>query len=110
MAGRNKPGRRPHPPEVVAACKRLLAQGKTERQIVAELRISKGTVGAIRSGRYGKAPPSPRQHKLRKPVRCRGCGGMITEAPCRICYSRNFGRIAQPNDAPSPYLYPRRVG
>ena len=75
---------------------RLLKQGKlSQRKIAAQMRVSRGTVAAIASGRrglYGRepsendstpfAPQSP-------PVRCPRCGYRVY-LPCLICRSREF--------------------
>jgi hypothetical protein len=79
-------------PAKVAEVRQLLAQGNiSQRQIARQLRISRGTVGAIASGKrpdYSvKLPELPQC--LLPPVRCPGCGGYV-HPPCRACRIRNI--------------------
>jgi hypothetical protein len=102
-----KPGRPPLPTEVVEQCRRLLAEGFTERKIAILLRISKGTIYAVRTGKYGNLPPAYRRRRhLPKPVRCGGCGGMIEDTPCLLCLvrRRRKKRVPPATAAPSPFL------
>jgi hypothetical protein len=70
---------------------RLLALGNiSQRQIARELGISRGTVGAIASGKRLDFPaniPEADFQCLLPPMRCRGCGGLVHH-PCRLCRIR----------------------
>jgi hypothetical protein len=82
-------------PSVIAEAKRLLAEGQlSQRKIAALLGISRGTVGAIASGRrpdYQNRSTSDDEEPDIDPnapkVRCGGCGGMVI-MPCRACRDR----------------------
>ena len=79
-------------PAKVAGVRQLLAQGNiSQRQIARQLGISRGTVGAIASGKRPdyllKIPDLPQC--LLPPVRCPGCGGYV-HPPCRVCRLRNL--------------------
>ena len=78
-------------PQIVAEVRRLLAEGKRSHREIARLTgISRGTVGAIASGRRpeyepleedeGEGPTGP-------PRRCPNCGGLVF-VPCRLCRVR----------------------
>ena len=75
---------------------RLLKHGKlSQRKIAAQMRVSRGTVAAIASGRrglYGREPrddePTPLAPQS-PPARCPRCGYRVY-LPCRICRSREF--------------------
>jgi hypothetical protein len=82
-------------PKIVAETRRLLTEAKplSQRQIAIRLKISRGTVAAIASGRrpdylarqidredLGEADNGPK-------VRCLGCGG-LQSLPCRVCRDR----------------------
>jgi len=79
---------------VVDEIKRLLSDGElSQRKIARRLGVSRGTVGAIASG---KRPDYEARRRIRKdsfitpagpPVRCPGCGGMA-QAPCLACHVR----------------------
>ncbi len=72
--------------------RRLLAERKiSQRQIARQLEISRGTVGAIASGKrldYVRKPPEE-SFCLLPAVRCPGCGGHV-HPPCRLCRARAF--------------------
>ena len=75
---------------------RLLEEGQlSQRKIADKLGVSRGTVGAIATGRrglYGREP-DPQQPNLYcpdvPPERCRGCGGMVYK-PCALCRTRRY--------------------
>lgn len=81
---------------VVEEIGRLLAEGKlSQRKIAARLGVSRGTVGAIASGRrslYGKEPhtddPEPTLFQS-APERCHHCG-YVVHMPCLICRTRRY--------------------
>lgn len=77
---------------------RLLQEGKlSQRKIAARLGVSRGTVGAIASGRrglYGKDPDADRASNANSlapqlpPERCQRCGAFVY-MPCLICRARD---------------------
>jgi DNA-binding XRE family transcriptional regulator len=84
------------PLAVVEEIRRLLDEGTlSQRKIAAKLGISRGTVGAIASGKrglYGREP-DPDEPELTAldtpPERCRGCGAMV-HMPCLLCRTRRY--------------------
>jgi len=81
---------------VVEEIRRLLDEGQlSQRKIALKLNVSRGTVGAIASGRrgvYGSEPKStePTLCCLElPPERCTGCGAMVY-MPCVLCRAREF--------------------
>lgn len=84
------------PRATVEEVRRLLDEGElSHRKIAEKLDVSRGTVGAIGSGRrglYGREPDSgePTLCCLDiPPERCRGCGAMVYK-PCVLCRAREF--------------------
>ncbi len=81
---------------VVEEIARLLDEGRlSQRKIAAQLGVSRGTVGAIASGRrgiYGKEPhadaPDPLD-ALTPPDRCPRCGYFVS-MPCLVCRTRQY--------------------
>jgi transcriptional regulator with XRE-family HTH domain len=82
-------------PSIVKEVRRLLTETALSQRKIARLTgVSRGTVGAIASGKR------PDYDSLRRtadddfpeptgpPRRCSGCGGMV-HMPCRVCYTRN---------------------
>ena len=100
-------------PSVVHEIKRLLAEGKySQRRIARLIGVSRGTVGAIASGKRRDYERSPRDGEtgLERPVgppqRCPGCGGLVY-LPCRLCRVRKLiaeRRVARPPVRPEPPL------
>ncbi len=88
-------------PHVVTEVRRLLADGKlSQRKIAKALRVSRGTVGAIASGRRPDYPlrrsRESDESSLRPtgpPRRCPGCGGMVY-LPCRVCQTRESAAVS----------------
>ena len=84
------------PLATVQEIRRLLDEGQlSQRKIAAKLGVSRGTVGAIASGRrglFGREPetdqPDPCSLDL-PPERCPGCGGRVYK-PCVLCITRKF--------------------
>lgn len=81
---------------VVQEIDRLLQEGElSQRKIAARLGVSRGTVGAIASGRrglYGKDPHDNHREPLppqSPPRRCKRCGYYV-HMPCLICRSRDY--------------------
>lgn len=81
-------------PSVVQEVRRLLAEGSLSQRKIAKIAgISRGTVGAIASGRrpdYVSRRPTERDEfpePAGPPQRCSGCGGMVY-MPCRLCHAR----------------------
>ena len=100
-------------PSLVNQVKRLLAEGRySQRKIARMTGISRGTVGAIASGRRPdyEAIVRARQSELDEPTgppqRCPGCGGMVY-MPCRLCRVRKLvaeARVARPPARPEERL------
>jgi hypothetical protein len=92
-------------PSVVHEIKRLLAEGKySQRKIARITGVSRGTVGAIASGKRPDYETRARDPELEleqpagPPRRCPGCGGLVY-MPCRLCHVRKLvgeARIARP--------------
>jgi hypothetical protein len=77
--------------ELIQEIDRLLREGElSQRQIAARLQVSRGTVGAIASGRRGGKGWDDADQALRA-KRCRRCGYRIYP-PCRICIAREHRR------------------
>ena len=81
-------------PCVVHEIRRLLDEGKlSQRKIARTLRVSRGTVGAIASGKRldYEALWAARNNGVNAnagpPARCPDCGGMVY-LPCRLCRTR----------------------
>lgn len=79
-------------PGKVMEIRRLLASGNySQRQVARITGVSRGTVGAIASGRRPDYPlnePEEDEYPTNSPpVRCSGCGGWVY-APCRLCRVR----------------------
>lgn len=78
---------------IVNEVRRLLAEGKRSHRKIAQMTgISRGSVGAIASGRRPDYAACQREEDscdepLGPPARCPGCGGMVT-MPCRLCRAR----------------------
>jgi hypothetical protein len=83
---------------VVEEIQRLLAEGQlSQRKIAIKLGVSRGTVGAIASGKrggYGREPDAD-QPELPStdlpPERCQGCGAMVY-MPCVLCQARRYAQ------------------
>jgi hypothetical protein len=90
---------------VVQEVKRLLADGRySQRKIARMTGVSRGTVGAIASGKRrdyeSRAPDTGMEleEPTGPPQRCPGCGG-LTYMPCRLCHVRKLiaeARVARP--------------
>ena len=78
---------------VIEEIQRLLAEGDlSQRKIAKVMKVSRGTVAAVASGKRRPYYPRPddRDEQLAGPVRrCPGCGGMAT-MPCRVCRVREL--------------------
>lgn len=79
--------------EIVAEIKRLLDNGShSQRKIAAMLRVSRGTVQAIASGKrglHGREPTAELQALDAQPTRCPGCGARVY-LPCVLCRAREY--------------------
>jgi hypothetical protein len=103
-------------PSLVHQVKRLLAEGKySQRKIARITGVSRGTVGAIASGKRPdyEAMARERETELEQPTgppeRCPGCGGLVY-MPCRLCRVRKAvaeSRVARPPARPES---PLRLG
>lgn len=80
-------------PEKIDEIRRLLADGTlSQRQIAALTGISRGTVGAVASGKRSDRLPQPTDDwdmPTGPIVRCASCGGRVI-APCRLCRVREL--------------------
>ena len=78
-------------PKIVADVRRLLAEETHSQRKIARLTgISRGTVGAIASGRrldYDNFDNGDLEEPSGPPERCPGCGGMVY-MPCLLCQAR----------------------
>ena len=100
-------------PSVVNQIKRLLAEGKySQRKIARMTAVSRGTVGAIASGKRPdyQARARERAEEFPQPTgpprRCPGCGGLVY-MPCRLCHVRKLvaeSRVARPPARPEERL------
>jgi len=89
-------------PAIILEVRRLLAETKLSQRKIAQLAgISRGSVGAIASGRRPDYEGLPRDEDeidepAGPPARCGGCGGMVY-LPCRLCrVQQAHGRKRQP--------------
>ncbi|MHC4398617.1 MAG: hypothetical protein ACYTG0_02955 [Planctomycetota bacterium] len=83
-------------PLVVKEIERLLADGElSQRKIAHVTGVSRGTVGAIASGKRRDyvTPPADEEADSQRPTgppqRCAECGGMVY-MPCRLCRLRKL--------------------
>ena len=100
-------------PSTVAEIKRLLAQGKhSQRKIARMAGVSRGSVGAIASGKRRdhearqRDPEMELEEPTGPPARCPGCGGVVF-MPCRLCHVRRLiaeSRIARQPARPEDVL------
>jgi len=105
---------------IVEEIARLLDEGTlSQRKIAARLGVSRGTVGAIASGRrgvYGKESPPDAAEPLdggTPPERCPCCGYFVSQ-PCLVCRTRQYRDrqrrmrtvVADVRRATSPHLLP----
>ena len=89
------------PLALVEEIRRLLEEGRlSQRKIATKLGVSRGTIGAIASGRrgiYGREP-DPDDLLLAcqdlAAERCRECGAMVYK-PCVLCNAREYQRRQQ---------------
>jgi len=80
-------------PAAIEEIQRLLAEGDlSQRKIAKVMKVSRGTVAAVASGKRRPYYPRPEDsdEQFMGPVRrCPGCGGMAT-MPCRACRIREL--------------------
>ncbi len=81
-------------PKIIAEVRRLLAEGLlSQRRIAKAAGVSRGTVGAIASGKRPDYQMSQQpwddlwEEPTGPPERCPSCGGMVY-MPCRLCRVR----------------------
>ncbi len=85
------------PLPIVEEIRRMLDERLSQRKIAEKLGVSRGTVGAIASGRrglYGREPSAQHDHfdTLEFTAeRCAGCGAMVYK-PCLLCRARSYRR------------------
>jgi hypothetical protein len=84
----------------------LLGRGQSQRTISARLRVSRGVVSRVATGRLTSADREeyersiadrPRPETTIPATRCPNCGGICTEAPCRRCYTEATKSPKQPS-------------
>ncbi|MCG8448097.1 MAG: helix-turn-helix domain-containing protein [Pirellulales bacterium] len=103
------------PLALVEEVRRLLDEGQlSQRKIAAKLGVSRGTVGAIASGRRGIYGREPNGEDLflsctdLPPERCPTCGGMVYK-PCVLCRAREYRmREKRLRELHAPASKPRR--
>lgn len=103
------------PLTLIEEVQRLLQEGQfSQRKIASLLKVSRGTVSAIASGKrgiYGRESEDQTscRHHESPPERCLGCGGMVY-LPCLLCAARKYKQrrslLLTTNRPPNPY---RRV-
>ncbi len=83
-------------PSMVKQVRDLLAERKwSQRKIAKMMGVSRGTVGAIASGkrtdhdRLPRVKPDEPDRPTGPPERCPGCGGIVY-MPCRLCRVREL--------------------
>ena len=76
----------------VGEVQQLLKRGLSQREIARQLKISKGSVGAIAHGRRRIDPPQPLQLAPPAAGRVARCGdcGVLVELPCVACQARRY--------------------
>ena len=96
------------------ACRLLDAGELSHRKIANQLGVSRGTIGALASGRravYGREPGT-QGTALRcwdtPPERCRGCGATVFK-PCLLCRAREYKARHQPLPIRGPSRGQRQV-
>lgn len=76
---------------------RLLAAGRPQREIAARLKVSRGTISAIASGKRGlhgrkaTAGEACDEGSDNRPSRCPGCGALAC-LPCVYCRAMAYRR------------------
>jgi len=87
-------------PEIVQEIRRLLSEGVlSQRRIARLMKVSRGTVGAIASGKRPDYTKRRSDDEDRQPTgpprRCPECGGMVL-MPCQACETRRM-MVRQPS-------------
>jgi len=84
------------PLKVIEEIRQLVAEGRlSQRRIAEQLKVSRGTVWAISSGRRGihglesGSGASWLPHIEVSAERCRSCGGLVLK-PCLLCQTRAY--------------------
>ena len=94
-------------PSMVREIRRLLAEGNFSQRKIARLTgVSRGTIGAIASGKRPDYEPRSRiedksAQSADPPRRCPTCGGMVY-MPCRLCALRRRLASKKKNRRPDP--------
>lgn len=81
----------------VQEIRRLLEEGElSQRKIATRVGVSRGTVGALATGKrgdYGREPTV--EEPLGPPERCPGCGQLVV-MPCVYCRAMDYRRRKHP--------------
>ena len=103
------------PQSIINEIKQLLAdESLSQRKIAKRMGVSRGTVGAIASGRrrdYVKPPAADgddNEEPAGPPERCASCGAMVY-APCRSCRLRRLLATERIPRRPERSLGPTRL-
>ena len=100
-------------PLLVREIRRLLAEGNFSQRKIARLTgVSRGTVGAIASGKRPDYEPRSwlkDERPAGPPRRCPICGGMV-HMPCRLCVLRRWLASNKKNRRPDPRPDPQPDG
>jgi hypothetical protein len=97
--------------ELVEEITRLLAEGRLSQRSIARLTgVSRGTIGAIASGKRPAPREKPEEEEMPTgpPQRCPGCGGYVY-LPCRLCRVRDALRKESPTRIPDRPFEPIRL-
>ena len=99
-------------PAAIEEIQRLLAEGDlSQRKIAKLMKVSRGTVAAVASGKRRPYYPRPEDsdEQFMGPVRrCPGCGGMAT-MPCRACRIRELKAQSSKRDQSDTRNEPLRL-
>lgn len=89
--------------EKIGQIERLFTQGTEEAAIALAARCSARTVRRVLSGKHPsqlRGRPDRecgvRSRRVR-PTRCRGCGGLVHELPCRLCLTLSWDAVGEKN-------------
>ena len=94
--------------EKIERIERLFAAGAELPAIAAATGCAASSVRRVLAGRHSlqlRARPDPicgvRSYRVR-PTRCRGCGGLVHELPCRLCITLSWPEESPKSKVQSP--------